>query len=422
MSLEAAEAPELKLWDFHNLLFHSRSRQGRHDYPTGDIAASVGVWDQFPVVKPPMAGTIVPLPQFSIDAIRQRDKTLTTALEKRQSIREYDDHQPITVEQLGEFLYRTARVKEVYSLEAEQQALFKAEFGEAFDWGELSRRPYPCGGAMYELEIYPVVRHCAGVNPGLYHYDPLNHHLAQLDTTEADLQALLQDAHQSSGAQGVPQVLLIITARFGRLFRKYRSLAYALVLKHVGVLYENFYLVATAMDLAPCALGAGDSDRFAHATGLDYVVESSVGEFMLGSLPTAEVKPSQPADTSETEVTPDDPVNASDLAIAEVEPTVSPSSPAPLPPSPLPSTPTTWTIASPASPTCATTPWATPALPSSFWMATPTTACPVSMGQKSPRSSPTGTLPPSPCPRRPIFSFRKLIPTTTWIRTRKPKR
>ena len=332
LSLEAAEAPELQLWEFHNLLFHSRSRQGRHDYPAADIAASLDIWDQFPVVKPPLGGAIVPLPQFSIDAIRQRDKTLTTALEKRQSMREYDDHRPITVEQLGEFLYRTARVKEVYSLEAEQQALIKAEFGEAFDWGELSRRPYPCGGAMYELEIYPVVRHCAGVNPGLYHYDPLNHHLVQLDTTEADLQALLQDAHQSSGAQGMPQVLLIITARFGRLFRKYRSLAYALVLKHVGVLYENFYLVATAMDLAPCALGAGDSDRFAQATGLDYVVESSVGEFMLGSLPSAEVKPSQPVNAEEADGTPDDPVAASDPVIAEVEPTVSPSSPPPLPP------------------------------------------------------------------------------------------
>jgi SagB-type dehydrogenase family enzyme len=350
LSVEA-EAPELQLWEFHNLLFHSRSRQGRHDYPTGDIAASVGVWDQFPVVKPPLGGAIVPLAQFSIDAIRQRDKTLTTALEKRQSMREYDDHRPITLEQLGEFLYRTARVKEVYSLEAEQQALIKAEFGEAIDWGEVSRRPYPCGGAMYELEIYPVVRHCAGVNPGLYHYDPLNHHLVQVEAAEADIQALLQDAHQSSGAQGVPQVLLIITARFGRLFRKYRSLAYALVLKHVGVLYENFYLVATNMDLAPCALGAGDSDRFAQATGLDYIVESSVGEFMLGSRANRDLDPSaighpplEQAVASEATV---EPMEDIDMALSSDEPDQAasataiapPTSPAPLPPvspSPLP--------------------------------------------------------------------------------------
>ncbi len=291
LSIEA-EAPDLKLWEFHNLLFHSRCRQGRHDYPTGDIVASLEVWDEFPVVKPPMSGQMVPLPQMSIDAIRQRDQTLTTAIEKRASIREYDENHPITIEQLGELLYRTARIKEIYTQDAEQTELLKAQFGEDFDWGEISRRPYPCGGGMYELELYLAVRRCEGVKPGLYHYDPLNHQLAQIDAADADIQFLIKDAHQSSGEQGMPQVLLIITARFGRLFRKYRSLAYALVLKHVGVLYQNLYLVATNMGLAPCSLGAGDSDRFAQATGLDYVVESSVGEFMLGSLPNANIQAS----------------------------------------------------------------------------------------------------------------------------------
>ncbi|MEM9214504.1 MAG: PatA/PatG family cyanobactin maturation protease [Cyanobacteria bacterium P01_F01_bin.150] len=287
-----AESTALKLWDFHNLLFHSRSRQGRHDYPTGDIEGSLDIWSDFPVVKPPMSGQIVPLPQLSIDAIRQHDKTLTTAIEKRESIREYDDHHPITIDQLSELLYRTARVKEIYTLDTDQAELLKQQFGPDFEWGDLTRRPYPCGGAMYELEIYPVVRRCNGVNPGLYHYDPLNHHLAQLDASDADISALITDAHQSSGEQGIPQVLLVITARFGRLFRKYRSLAYALVLKHVGVLYQNLYLVATNMGLAPRSLGAGDSDRFAQATGLDYIVESSVGEFMLGSLPNSKVEAS----------------------------------------------------------------------------------------------------------------------------------
>ncbi len=331
LSIEA-EAPDLKLWEFHNLLFHSRCRQGRHDYLTGDIAAGVEVWDEFPVVKPPMSGQIVPLPQQSIDAIRQRDQTLTTAIEKRASIREYDENHPITIEQLGELLYRTARIKEIYTQDAEQTQLLKAQFGEDFDWGELSRRPYPCGGAMYELEIYLAVRRCAGAKPGLYHYDPLNHQLAQIDAAEADIQALLKDAHQSSGEQGMPQVLLIITARFGRLFRKYRSLAYALVLKHVGVLYQNLYLVATNMGLAPCALGAGDGDRFAQATGLNYVVESSVGEFMLGSLPNREIE-SSGMDRSATDV-----VSASELEIEvkakspsvesseiEIQPTINPS-------------------------------------------------------------------------------------------------
>jgi hypothetical protein len=43
------------------------------------------------------------------------------------------------------------------------------------------------------------------------------------------------------------------------------------------------YLVATAMNLAPCAIGGGNSDRFAAAVGTDYYAETSVGEFILGS-------------------------------------------------------------------------------------------------------------------------------------------
>jgi SagB-type dehydrogenase family enzyme len=80
-------------------------------------------------------------------------------------------------------------------------------------------------------------------------------------------------------------VLLIVAARFQRVMWKYASMAYALILKDVGVLYQTMYLVATAMNLAPCAIGCGNADLFAQATGTDYWAESSVGEFLLGSRP-----------------------------------------------------------------------------------------------------------------------------------------
>ena len=87
------------------------------------------------------------------------------------------------------------------------------------------------------------------------------------------------------------QVLLIVSARLPRLSWKYASIAYALVLKHVGVVLHSMYLAATAMGLAPCALGAGDSDLFARAAGTDYYAETSVGEFVLGSRQVAESPP-----------------------------------------------------------------------------------------------------------------------------------
>jgi SagB-type dehydrogenase family enzyme len=82
-----------------------------------------------------------------------------------------------------------------------------------------------------------------------------------------------------------PQVLVVLAARFGRMARRYESLAYAMILKDVGVVFQTMYLVATAMGLAGCALGGGDSDVFARAAGVEYLEEGSVGEFMLGSAP-----------------------------------------------------------------------------------------------------------------------------------------
>jgi hypothetical protein len=58
-------------------------------------------------------------------------------------------------------------------------------------------------------------------------------------------------------------------------------MSYATTLKHVGVLYQTFYLVCTAMGLAPCGLGVGDIELSARCLGLDWERESSVGEFMI---------------------------------------------------------------------------------------------------------------------------------------------
>jgi SagB-type dehydrogenase family enzyme len=82
------------------------------------------------------------------------------------------------------------------------------------------------------------------------------------------------------------KVLIVIAARFQRVSWKYESIAYSLILKNVGVLLQTMYLIATSMDLAACALGGGDSEEFAKLAGLDPLVETSVGEFVLGSYPS----------------------------------------------------------------------------------------------------------------------------------------
>ena len=102
-----------------------------------------------------------------------------------------------------------------------------------------------------------------------------------IDAPPPAFDALLNSAEFATGA-AAPQVLITIAARFGRISWKYSSLAYALILKDVGVLIQTFYLMATEMGLGGCAIGSTNIELFARMTGLDFCVEGPVGQFILG--------------------------------------------------------------------------------------------------------------------------------------------
>ena len=257
--------PALLQWEFHDLFFHSRSRIGRHANPFGGTFAFEGTLPPLPSFKPPM-GERIALPVPDLDRLMREDVPFASVVEQRRSVRDQGET-PINVAQLGEFLYRAARVTAVFPTEH----------------GEVSQRVYPAGGALYETEIYAIVDRADGLDSGLYHYDPQGHALERVTGRTPAVEALLDQAFYTADRRSRPQILLILTARFQRMQWKYQSMVYAAVLKHVGVLYQQMYLTATAMGLAPCALGGGHSDLFAEAAGLDYYAETSVGEFILGT-------------------------------------------------------------------------------------------------------------------------------------------
>ena len=101
---------------------------------------------------------------------------------------------------------------------------------------ELMRvRPYPSGGGSYELELYLAVDTCEGLARGFYHYDAGDHALVAIDVPRAGPRgACLRRAQFAMGAPAVPQILITIAARFGRVSWKYSSIAYSLILKDVG--------------------------------------------------------------------------------------------------------------------------------------------------------------------------------------------
>jgi SagB-type dehydrogenase family enzyme len=270
-------------WEFHDLLFHARTRRGRTDAPFGGTYRLAGRMDPPPPVRPITGDAALPLFRPDLARLEEQDPPLARVVEARRSQRVYGDR-PLDARQLGEFLYRVARVREQQDVEQEAPS---GPMRVA-----MVSRPYPSGGALYELEFYAAVAACEGVEPGLHYYEPRGHALVPIRARTDEVGGLLRDAAESAGiAPDAIQVLLIVSARLPRLSWKYASIAYALVLKHVGVVLHSMYLAATAMGLAPCALGAGDSDLFARASGTDYYAETSVGEFLLGSRRVAESPP-----------------------------------------------------------------------------------------------------------------------------------
>jgi SagB-type dehydrogenase family enzyme len=252
-------------WSQIDLMFHTRSTLGRHDH---DFGATCPIAPLEPLVKP-QAGQFVPLHRPRLEDLRAADPPLTEAIEGRRSHRR---HGPgaITAEQLGDLLYRTARVR-------------RLSLGTPDDACGQTDRPYPSGGDAYELELYVTVGSCAGLARGVYHYDPLGHRLEPVDADRVAVEELLSAARMAVGTDAHPPVLITMTARFRRLSWRYEGLAYRLVLLNAGTLMQNLYLVSTAMRLAPCAIGTVCIDTAARAFGTDWRVEPCVAQFMVGT-------------------------------------------------------------------------------------------------------------------------------------------
>ena len=272
--LRPAEGDDnLVLWDFHDLLFHTRSTEGRHANPLGGVYPYAGVISPLPAVRPRWPGKKIDLRKFAA-AHSQPISPVAKLLRERHSTRSFDDQRPITLAELSRFLDSTARV-----LSRGKSRIDLADAGPVI---EYAVRPYPSAGASYELELYLAVNKCEGLARGFYHYDAGGHTLVLIGPGTPEFEALLTGAEFAMDAPAAPQILITIAARFGRISWKYSSIAYALILKDVGVLMQTLYMMATDMGLGGCAIGITNIDLFAKMTGIEFYVEGPVGQFAIG--------------------------------------------------------------------------------------------------------------------------------------------
>ena len=272
--LRPAEGDDnLVLWDFHDLLFHTRSTEGRHGNPLGGVYPYADVISPLPAVRPRWPGKKIDLRKFAA-AHSQPLSPVAKLLRERHSTRSFDDQRPITLAELSRFLDSTARV-----LSRGKSRIDLADAGPVI---EYAVRPYPSAGASYELELYLAVNKCEGLARGFYHYDAGGHTLVLIGPGTPEFEALLTGAEFAMDAPAAPQILITIAARFGRISWKYSSIAYALILKDVGVLMQTLYMMATDMGLGGCAIGITNIDLFAKMTGIEFYIEGPVGQFAIG--------------------------------------------------------------------------------------------------------------------------------------------
>ena len=223
-SLRTAEGDDnLVFWDFHDLLFHARSAEGRHANPSGGLYPYAGMISPPPAVRPAWPGQKIDLRKLSAGHSESLSP-VAKLLRERHSTRIFDDQRPITLAELARFLDGTARVQARWNA--------KLDLGSEDDPViEYATRPYPSGGGSWELELYLAADKCEGLARGFYHYDAGAHALVPIVVRAHELDGLLTRAKSATDAPAEPQILITIAARFGRTSWKYSSLAYALILR-----------------------------------------------------------------------------------------------------------------------------------------------------------------------------------------------
>ncbi len=187
------------------------------------------------------------------------DMPLARALEERKSIRDFSK-KGLTIDVLSTFLYYTVGVK-----------------GDKHGY---PLRMFPSAGALQPIETYVVVDRVDGLEKGIYHYDAGEHKLVLLKEGEFNRE-LYDYCLEQEHVRDAP-VNIVITMVYNRTASKYgfRSYRYALLdIGHVGM---NMYLVATAMGLGTCAIGAFEDDPLNKLLELDTETEFVILIYPIG--------------------------------------------------------------------------------------------------------------------------------------------
>jgi SagB-type dehydrogenase family enzyme len=180
-------------------------------------------------------------------------------IESRRSKRDFKD-MPLSLLELSRLLYYA------YGITEKREQL----------------RAAPSAGALYPIEIYPVANNVQGLARGIYRYFVADHSLALV--REGDFRHQMMRHALGEEMMERASVVLVLSAVFERSAWRYRERAYRYILFEAGHISQNIYLVATALGLGTCAVGAFDDQGYNKIMEVDGKQESVIYLMPVGKI------------------------------------------------------------------------------------------------------------------------------------------
>lgn len=210
-------------------------------------------------------------------------KTIQWKFYPRRSSLELPIPQPIHVSLDQSLLQRTSQRdflgKPITPIEFAYLLYFSAGTVKNRDDLNQSRRPHPSGGALYPIELYPLVlQTMPGISGGIYHYNVLRHSLEYLGNggpIDPEFTFAYPWAAQAA-------VIFIFSFIEGRSRPKYGNFSYKVGLIEAGHIGQNFYLNAAALGLKCCALAGVDAEPVHEAIGSNGIDEVAFYSIAVG--------------------------------------------------------------------------------------------------------------------------------------------
>jgi SagB-type dehydrogenase family enzyme len=160
----------------------------------------------------------------------------------------------------------------------------------AMPWGgrEVKLRAYPSSGALYAVEIYPVVFRVEALEPAVYHYRAVENVLEVmgpgLDPERLVGAALPMEREMVAGAAA----MFCLVGSFLRHERKYGQGGYRMLVAEAGHISQNLVLAATALGVSARPFGGVFDDLLNLDLGLDGVEEQFLLAVLVGHAGTGQ--------------------------------------------------------------------------------------------------------------------------------------